>query len=274
MTFRWLMIPLLLSLAACSSNDQKPEEQTEKALYDNARDALEDQSYIVALERYKTLESLHPFGEYAEQAQLEMMFLHYEQSDMESVLAKSERFVRMYPLHPNADYAYYLRGLAAYEMGYGSFVVKYWQDGNANRDVTPLHDAFQYFSDLLIRYPDSPYTVDARARMIFIRERLATQHVEVARYYMKRHAFVAAANRCETVISQYPRTKANGDALALMVEAYQHLNMPEQAEKSLALLETNYPDHPQLESGKFVATDLPQTDRRTWLEIVTLGLLK
>ena len=274
MTFRWLMIPLLLSLAACSSNDQKPEEQTEKALYDNARDALEDQSYIVALERYKTLESLHPFGEYAEQAQLEMMFLHYEQSDMESVLAKSERFVRMYPLHPNADYAYYLRGLAAYEMGYGSFVVKYWQDGNANRDVTPLHDAFQYFSDLLIRYPDSPYTADARARMIFIRERLATQHVEVARYYMKRHAFVAAANRCETVISQYPRTKANGDALALMVEAYQHLNMPEQAEKSLALLETNYPDHPQLESGKFVATDLPQTDRRTWLEIVTLGLLK
>ena len=274
MTFRWLIIPLLFSLVACSSNDKKPENQTEKALYEKAREALEDRSYVVAQERYKTLETLHPFGDYAEQAQLEMMFLHFEQSDMESVLAKSERFIRMYPLHPNADYAYYLRGLAAYEMGYASFVVKYWHDGNANRDVTPLHDAFQYFSDLLIRYPDSRYTADARARMVFIRERLATQQVEIARYYMKRHAFVAAANRCETVITQYPKTKANGDALALMVEAYQHLNMAAEAEQSLALLETNYPDHPQLASGSFVATDLPQTDRRSWLEIVTLGFFK
>ena len=274
MTFRWLMLPLLFSLVACSNNNQKPEDQTEKALYDHARDALEDQSYLLALDRYKVLETLHPFGEYAEQAQLEAMYLHYKQSDMESLQAKSERFIRMYPLHPNADYAYYLRGVAAYEMGYSSLVVKYWQDGNANRDITPLHEAFQFFQDLLIRYPDSPYAADARARMVFIRERLASHQVEVARYYMKRHAFVAAANRCETVITRYPRTRANGDALALMVEAYQHLNMPDEARQSLDLLETNYPDHPQLASGSFEPTELHKTDRRTWLEIVTLGFLK
>jgi len=274
MTFRWLIIPLLFSVAACSTTDKKPEEQTEQALYNSARDALEDHSYVVAQDRYKTLETLHPFGEYAEQAQLEIMYLHYEQSDMESLLAKSERFIRMYPLHPSSDYAYYLRGVAAYEMGYGAFVVKYWSDGNADRDVTPLHDAFQYFSDLLIRFPDSPYTADAQARMVFIRERLASQHVEIARYYMKRHAYVAAANRCETVINQFPRTRANGDALALMVEAYRLLNLPDDAAQALTLLETNYPDHSQLASGQFVASGLPQTDRRSWLELVTLGVLK
>lgn len=274
MTFRWLTIPLLVSLTACSTNNQKPTEQTEKVLYNSARDALEDRSYLVAQERYKTLETLHPFGEYTEQAQLETMYLHYEQNDMESLLAKSERFIRMYPLHPSADYAYYLRGVAAYEMGYGALVVKYLSDGNADRDVTPLQDAFQYFSDLLVRFPDSPYTADAQARMIFIRERLASQHVEIARYYMKRHAYVAAANRCETVVTQFPRTRANGDALALMVEAYRHMDMPQEADKALVLLETNYPDHLQLTSGQFVATDLPKTDRRSWLELVTLGLAK
>lgn len=274
MTFRWLIVPLLIAVAACSSSDKKPQEQTEQALYNIARDTLEDRSYTVALERYKTLETLHPFGNYAEQAQLEMMYLSYEQGDMESVLAKSERFIRMYPLHPNADYAYYLRGLAAYNMGYGAFVVKYWLDGNANRDVTPLHDAFQYFSDLLIRFPDSPYNADARTRMVFIRERLASQQVEIARYYMKRHAYIAAANRCESVLVKYPRTAANADALALMVEAYQELDMNDNADRAIAILSANYPDHIQLQSGSFVSSELSQTDRKSWREIVTLGLIK
>ena len=193
-------------------------------------------------------------------------------SKMESVLTASERFIRLHPLPPQADYAYYMRGLATYELGF-TYVERYLSDDISRRDPTPLRDAFAQFSELLIRFPDSPYTADARARMEYLRQRLASYQVEVARYYMKRHAFVAAANRCQEVLLGYPNTPAVADAIAIMIEAYDSLNMKKEQQDALALLKLNHPEHPQLQQGKFVSSRLAKADRGSVLNVLSFGLL-
>jgi outer membrane protein assembly factor BamD len=269
---RWLLLVLPLILSACSTTPDKTE-LTERDSYEQARAALDKESFLLAVEKLQDLESRYPFGRYAEQAELELIYAHYRMSDMEAVLADTERFIRMNPLHEKVDYAYYMRALATYEMGF-TLVERRLNSGNSKRDITPLRDAFNYFSDLLTRFPDSPYTADARARMIYLRQRMASHDVEIARYYMKRHAFIAAANRCENVLVHYQRTPAVADALAIMVEAYQELNMTAEADKAMELLAINYPDHPQMKNGEFQSSGLAQVDRHSLLEVMTFGLLR
>lgn len=273
--FRGCLLPTLLTallLAGCSDNPTKPQELTEKEYYEQASEALENNNYLVAVERLRELESRYPFGQYAEQAQLELIYAQYQTGDMDAVLASSERFIRLHPLHAQVDYAYYMRGLATYDLGF-SFVERYLPHELSRRDQRPLQDAFNYFSELLTRFPDSPYNADARARMVYLNDRMASYELGVAQYYMKRHAYVAAANRAQKIVLNYQKTSSVADALALQVEAYQLLELETESQQALALLTLNFPDHKQLESGEFKRSGLTWVDRRSLLNVITFGLL-
>ena len=270
---RLLSLSLIFSLlAACSDNPTKSQELTEKEYYEQAKEALENNNYLVAVERLRELESRYPFGQYAEQAQLELIYAQYETGDMDAVLASTERFIRLHPLHAQVDYAYYMRGLATYDLGF-SFVERYLPHELARRDQQPLEDAFNYFSELLTRFPDSPYNADARARMVFLNDRMASYELGVAQYYMKRHAFMAAANRAQKIVMNYQKTSSVADALAIQVEAYQLLELAEESQQALALLQLNFPEHEQLEDGEFKSSGLIWVDRRSLLNVISFGLL-
>lgn len=273
--FRGCLLPTLfaaLLLAGCSDNPTKPQELTEKEYYEQASEALENNNYLVAVERLRELESRYPFGQYAEQAQLELIYAQYQTGDMDAVLASSERFIRLHPLHAQVDYAYYMRGLATYDLGF-SFVERYLPHELSRRDQRPLQDAFNYFSELLTRFPDSPYNADARARMVYLNDRMASYELGVAQYYMKRHAYVAAANRAQKIVLNYQKTSSVADALALQVEAYQLLELETESQQALALLKLNFPEHKQLESGEFKRSGLIWVDRRSLLNVISFGLL-
>lgn len=263
-----------LILAACSSTDKRPEDLSEREFYEQAREAMEDNNFLIASERLQQLESRYPFGDYAEQAQLELIYTQHMMSDMEGALASAERFIRLHPLHKQVDYAYYMRGLSVYELGF-NFVERYTPSEQARRDPTPFRDAFNYFDELLRRYPDSQYNEDAQKRMIFLRDRLAQYEVGVGRFYLKRHAYLAAAQRGERVMLGYQGTSAVADALALQIEAYRLLGQDLEAQQALALLNKNYPEHEQLtEEGKFIESGLTKEDRRTLIGVMSFGLIE
>jgi outer membrane protein assembly factor BamD len=269
-----LLILSCLVLAACSSSDKRLEELTEREYYEQAQEAMEDNNFLIASERLKQLESRYPFGQYAEQAQLEIIYAQHMMADMEGALASAERFIRLHPLHEQVDYAYYMRGLSVYELGF-SFVERYTPSEQARRDPTPLRDAFNHFDELIRRYPDSQYNEDAQKRMIFLRDRLAKYEIGVGRFYMKRHAFLAAAQRGERVMLKFQGTSAIADALALQVEAYDLLGQEYESKQALALLKQNYPKHPQLsEEGTFIASGLTKEDRRTLIGVMSFGLIE
>ncbi|MGK0248118.1 MAG: outer membrane protein assembly factor BamD [Oleispira sp.] len=263
-----------LVLAACSSSEKRPEDLSEREFYEQAREAMTNNNFVIASERLQQLESRYPFGEYAEQAQLELIYTQHMMADMEASLASAERFIRLHPLHKQVDYAYYMRGLSVYELGF-SFIERYTPSTQARRDPTPFRDAFNHFNELVRRYPDSQFTNDAQKRMIFLRDRLAQYEIGVGRFYMKRHAYLAAAQRGERVMLGFQGTSAVADALALQVEAYGLLGQEFEATQALALLKLNYPKHQQLdEKGNFIDSGLAQEDRRTLIGVMSFGLIE
>ncbi|MBY4675532.1 outer membrane protein assembly factor BamD [Marinobacterium arenosum] len=236
---------LCLAITGCSifgGDDNDQPDLPEQQMYEEALEALETGNYPLAVERLQLLEARYPFGRYSEQAQLELIYAYYQNHEPEAARSAADRFIRLHPNHHNIDYAYYLKGLTAFEQD-RSFFTRYLPIDESSRDPGAALTSFESFSTLLERYPDSPYAPDAQKRMVHLKNRLAAYEIHVARYYIKRGAFVAAANRGRYVVENLPRTPAIPDALAVMIESYEALNMPQLAASARAVLSANYPDY-------------------------------
>ena len=220
-----LLIATLVLTAACSSNKPEVDENlSETELYQQAQDDLNSNSYNNAIAKLKALESRYPFGRYAEQAQLELIYAYYKNVEPEAAKSAAERFIRLHPQHANVDYAYYLKGLASFDQDRG-LIARFLPLDLTKRDPGAARDSYNEFAQLTSRYPNSRYAPDAKARMIYLRNLLAAYEIHAGRYYLTRQAYVAAANRGRYVVENLQETPSVGDGLALMVEAYQRLDL-------------------------------------------------
>jgi len=245
-----LVLAATLALGGCGL---LPEVQDETAgwsaqkIYSEAKDNLNDGNYEKAVKLFETLESRYPFGRYAQQAQLEVAYAYYKDSEPISAIAACDRFIKLHPNHPNVDYAYYLKGLANFNddlgiLGNLSFLgVREAQD-MSERDPRAARDAFQSFKELVTRFPDSKYAEDSTARMKYLVNALAANEVHVARYYLKREAYVAAANRAKEVLKTYPEAPALEEALAIMVVSYDKLGLTDLRDDAQRVLTLNFPN--------------------------------
>ena len=239
-----LLLTLLIGLAGCSNKDELVEDnRTAEDLYLEAKSRLENDNWQGAVRAYRALQTRYPFGRYAEQAQLEMAYAYYRASQPEQALATADRFIRTYPAHPNLDYAYYIRGLTNYDLRVG-FLEQLFPSRVRDRDQSSALEAFRDFDELIRRFPDSRYAPDARQRMVFLRNNLSYYEIDVANYYMRRKAYVAAVNRAKYLLETYPGSPEASEALLVLHEAYTELDMTELADDALRVLEYNEPDHP------------------------------
>ncbi len=262
-------------LAACSGNDEldiAATESSEAELYRTAQRYLRGGNYEFAVKSLQLLESRFPFGRYAEQAQLELIYAHYNNYEHEAAIEAADRFIRLHPQHPNVDYAFYMKGLAAYTLDQ-SFLDRFFPSDKSKRDTSSARESFAEFGQLLSRHPDSSYAPDARARMVHLRNLLARQEINVANYYFRRGAYLAATNRGRYVVENFQQAPAVADALAVMVQGYSLLGLDELARDSLDVLALNYPEHPSLdEDGNFIHSYRADSGERSRLHRLTLGL--
>jgi outer membrane protein assembly factor BamD len=238
-----------LLLAACSfidKHDPTAGYSAEK-LYREAKEALDGGQYDLAIKRYETLESRFPYGRYSQQGQLEIAYAYYKQSEQASAVAATERFMKLHPNHPNVDYAYYLKGLVYFNEDLG-LLGKISRQDRTERDPKAARESFDAFKELVQRFPESKYTPDGLARMKYLVNALASHEVHVARYYMKRGAYVAASNRAQYALRNYPQAPAQEDALLIMIQAYDVLGMHELRNDAERVLRKNFPDSAQLKS--------------------------
>jgi outer membrane protein assembly factor BamD len=184
------------------------------------------------------LEARYPFGKYAMQAQLDVAYAYYKQGEPDSAIAAAERFIRINPRNPHVDYAYYLKGLSNFNRSI-DFMTRFLPTDISQRDAGAAYESFNDFAELIRRYPASQYSADARKRLIYLRNMIAQHEVHVADYYMRRGAYLAAANRCKQVVEKYPKTPAVEQALETMIKAYNKLELPKLAEDSKRVLEFN-----------------------------------
>jgi outer membrane protein assembly factor BamD len=259
--FRVLILGLILSACADTGKDKDEyADWTAEQFYTEAKKALTSKYYEKAVKLYEKLEARFPFGNYATQAQLDIAYAYYKNDEPESALAAADRFIKQNPTHPNVDYAYYIKGLVNYNRGIG-FLDRFLPTDSSQRDSGSALDSYQEFESLTQRYPHSAYVADARQRMIALRDNLALHDIHVADYYLRRKAYLAAAQRAATVVREYQRTPAVPKALQIMEEAYRKLDMNDLAEDIRKVYQLNYAQGVPGQAGDLVGHSLLE---RVW----------
>lgn len=250
--FHFLLTGLIaLAITGCSAfenSDSKPAEGADEysewnveKFSSEAKKAIEAGNYEKSIKLLETLEARFPFSDYATQAQLDVAFAYFKNDDAESALAAADRFIKINPRSPGIDYAYYLKGLINFNRGIG-FIDRYLPTDITQRDQSTSREAFDNFSELLRRYPDSKYVPDAKQRMISLKNNMAMHEIHIAEYYMDTRCYVAALDRASNVIEKYQQTPAVPMALQIMQQAYTHMNMTSQADETARIYQLNYPE--------------------------------
>ena len=243
--FGWSCAALVTAffLTSCGLLPEVKDETanwTAEKLYDEAHSIMVSGNYTRAVKLFDTLEGRFPYGRHAQQAILEGAYSNYRLGETAAAVAACDRFIRTYPNNANVDYAYYLKGLVNFREDQGLFGYVVEQD-LSERDPKLSRESYNAFKDLVTRFPDSRYAEDSTQRMRYLVNALAMFEVHVANYYYNRGAYLAAANRAQGALVNYPQTPANEDALILLMYSYDKLGLPQLRDDAKRVLQSTYP---------------------------------
>jgi outer membrane protein assembly factor BamD len=248
-----------LVLAGCSSppkEDPNSAAAVEK-LYADAKEDMAGGTYDRAIKTLERVEGRAAGTLLAQQATLDLAYAQYRTGERATSLATLDRFIKLNPSSPALDYAYYLRGIVNFNDNLGILGALAQQD-LSERDQQASRDAFQSFRQLVTLFPQSRYADDARARMDYIVNALAEYEVHVARYYLRRGAFLAAVNRAQQVVQEYPQSPANEEALFIMQLSYSFLGLDSLRDDTARVLKRNFPN------SRFSEEGVRQSQRAWW----------
>lgn len=238
-------------LAGCGAGPELESNWSAEKLYAEAKEQAADGNYERAAKLYERLEGRASGTALAQQAQIERAYMLYKTLDKPQALSTLERFIKLHPSSPAIDYAYYLQGLVNFNDNLGLLGNLARQD-LAERDQQAARDSFQSFKQLVDQFPQSIYADDARVRMNYIVNSLASYEVHVARYYLRRGAYVAAANRAQTVVTDFQESPSAQEALYIMMESYQALGLAELRDDAGRVLQKSFPSTTLVSNGVVV----------------------
>ena len=244
--FNLSLICLLLSLTSCAFFDKAKidpyKDMPEAQLYNLGSDFLANADIPQAVVLFEMLEARFPFSTYAQQSILDLAFAYYDFGQKDDAIAECDRFIDLYPNHPNLDYAYYLRAISNLEKEQPFFQELLGQDVS-KYDVTRLKQAYNDFLLISNKFEGSKYAADAQNRLIFLRNAMANHEIYIAKYYLKRGAFVASSERAKYMLETYPGAPASKDALIVLIDSYNKLGSAELALETAEVLTTNYDNY-------------------------------
>jgi outer membrane protein assembly factor BamD len=248
----------LLALAACGSdNEDEYVEQPVEELYNEGLDNLHAGENLDAAGFFDEVERQHPYSTWATRAQLMAAYAHYQEGEYDDALNAIDRFLSLHPGHPSAPYAYYLRALCYYE-----------QIADVTRDQKNTEFALGALSEVVRRYPESPYARDAQLKIDLTRDHLAGKDMEIGRFYLKRGEYQAAIKRFGRVIERYQTTTHVPEALHRLTEAYLALGIVEEAQTAAAVLGHNYPGSDWYADSYLLLTGVdarPTENKDSWI---------
>jgi outer membrane protein assembly factor BamD len=246
-----LLLGLLLSLSACNKWWGKDDEEsnpyqglTAKQLYTEAQQAIAKEQYTGAIKRLEALETMYPFNDYAEQAEIDLISAYYKKDDYASAAATAERFIHLYPRAKRVDYAYYMKGLANFQQTRGTMANILPLD-ESWRDPGTQSQSYSDFATLIQKFPESRYKANALQRMIYLRNLFAQRELNTAKYYYERKMYVAAAERASYLLKTYPQAPSAKAALSVLYHANKALGLNKAAEDALVIYQATYHTNPR-----------------------------
>ena len=252
-----LFLPItiaFLSLTSSCSKDEAEIERPEELYYDQAQRRIKVNNYFGAIESLQRIETQYPFGRYAEQAQIELVYCYFMNGEFEASHSASERFIRLHPRHPNIDYAYFIKGLSSYTRDAG-LLARIANTDLSERDVSGAKLSFSELTEFLTRFPESQYAPYAKQRLIYIRNLVASNELHAAEYYLERKAYVASIKRASYVLENIPNSDQNHRALQVLSVAYENLGYDDLLEDTKKLIALN-PPLPQKDINRGSLSDI------------------
>lgn len=224
---RILLLAILpVALLACATTPGKSASQDPSPaskMYSEGKEALSASKYDVAIKKFGSLEALYPADPYTQQAQMELAYAYHKNGDATSAIATAERFIKNYPTHANADYAYYLRGLTSFEQAIDQLSTESVQTTQRRPLMAQL--SLQYLSELVEKFPDSKYSSDATRRIAFLKDKLAQYEVLLAKHFLEKADYASAALHAKSAMESYPQAPAIPEAASIINEAYKMLEI-------------------------------------------------
>ena len=241
-SYKYTILVTLISSVLVGCNSDGPEiEQPEKIYYDQAQRRMTAKNFYGAIESLEAIETRYPFGKYAEQAQVELIYAHFMNSETEAAHTAAEKFIRLHPRHPNIDYAYFMKGLSSYTRD-REFLTRVSDTDLSNRDISGAKESFAELTEFLTRFPDSQYAPYAKQRNIYLRNMIAKSELAAADYYITIDAYVAAIRRANYVIENIPNSSENYRALKILEFSYEALGYSDLLNDVRVVININYPD--------------------------------
>lgn len=236
-----LLSLLLIStfLFACAGADKdETADYSARELYEEAQLSIDAAEFQTAVKHLESLEARYPFDPYAKQAQLEIAYAYYKYEELDQATSAIERFERLHPRDSRLDYVYYLKGLINFNRGQGLLDAWFPRDPSKH-DPAVLEQAFNDFSILVRRFPNSTYAGDAHQRMVYLRNQLAKKEILIAEFYIERKSWLSAAKRSKNVLERFPNTIWTKRALDIMLLSYQKLELPVLAADTQRVIDFN-----------------------------------
>lgn len=263
-----LILLIVVGLAGCA-NFGRPKLNSVEDYYDSAQNYLEKENFTLAIERLTELQNKYPFSYYAEISNFDLMYAYFESSKVADALIQADRFIRLNPDHPNIDYASFVRAMSYYELymtnrgilGRGDPAIRSPEQGNK---------AFDALTSFNQRYPNSEFRPEALKAMVILKDALARHELIVSNFYIRRGAWVAAAERAKTIIDHFPGVSSEGDAHVVLIEAYDSMNLMEEKTKVLRSLQTKFPEHAVFSRGEYRSPKWEED--RWWVKFLTFGM--
>lgn len=256
------IVPLLLAalLAACGSDPKRGNDNSPGAverLYADAKDDMAAGNYDAAIKTLERVEGRAAGTLLSQQATLDLAYSYYKSADRAQAVSTLDRFIKLHPSSPGLDYALYLRGLVNFNESSG-FLSGFAGQDMSERDQQASRDAYQSFRQLVDQFPNSRYSPDARVRMDYIVNALADYELHVARYYFRRGAYVAAANRAQQAVQDFQQAPATEEALYIMAQSYDRLGLAQLRDDADRVLRKNFPN------SRYLAEGISKPNRAWW----------
>ena len=279
-----LLINLVLTtlLSSCSYWESALKEadptvgMSAAEIYAQGKEFLDVEDYPNSIKYFDILEARYPFGKYSTQAMLDLAYAAYQSNLKDEAIVNCDRFIRLYPNHPNVSYAYYLRALSNFDKD-RNFITEIFAQDPSKYDVTKLRQSFDDFTIVVNKFPKSKYAKDSRNRLIYIKNMIAENELYIAKYYSKRSAHVAAIERVKYMLKNYSGTPSSEEGLLVMINSYNNLKMKDLAYDTSRVLKENYPEYTitetnnnfikvykNMESLDMDANDKPMKDNGSW----------
>jgi outer membrane protein assembly factor BamD len=241
---------ICLGLVACASvSDDKSANWSPNKIYEEAKSEANDGAYDKAIPLYEKLEGRAAGTPLAQQAQLDKAYAQFKNGDQAQAIATIDRFLKLHPASPALDYALYLKGTVNFSDNLG-FFGSYTRQDLSERDQKAAKESFEAYKELAAKFPDSKYTSDAKQRMTYIVNSLASYEVHVAKYYFSRGAYVAAINRAQIAIADYRDVPALEEAMYIVYKSYEALDIAQLRDDAKRILETSFPKTEFLSGNK------------------------